>query len=433
MSAEDDPHDERWQLLPALDDDAFGTLKADIAANGVRVPVVVDAGSGAVIDGHHRVRAWSELRAEGAKVPDYPADVRRFSSDEERAGFALAANLFRRHLGRDARAEVVAKLRAQGWSLRRIADALGIDAATVHRDLGGVADSTPEALPERVSGADGKAYPARVPRPVASVVVASRRDQARAQAALRSLPAGATGPMALLKAEERARRAAWAERRAALVASAVASGPGYELRPGDFAQVLADVADATLDAVVTDPPYNTEGVPLYGALGRWAAAKLKPGRLAVVYAGNMYLDQEIAMLARGGLSYVWHGVVVLPGPHTKVHSRMVNGNHRSVLLFAAGDYRPRHWVHDTVVSAGGECGPGGRTLHPWQQALDPFRHWVRQVSEPGEVIADPFLGSGTTAIAAIAEARRFVGADIDPGNIDIARQRIEAYTTRLSA
>ena len=90
-----------WQVLPALSDEEFAQLKADIAERGIAVAVVVDADSGLVIDGVHRVRAWEELRAEGTRVPDYPREVRRFASDEERLSFSVAANLFRRHLTRD--------------------------------------------------------------------------------------------------------------------------------------------------------------------------------------------------------------------------------------------------------------------------------------------------------------------------------------------
>ncbi|MBO8142688.1 MAG: helix-turn-helix domain-containing protein [Firmicutes bacterium] len=71
----------------------------------------------------------------------------------------LTANLHRRHLTREQRREVVANLRAQGWSLRRIARRLGVDPMTVHHDLRGVENSTPQTI----TGADGKQYPATKP------------------------------------------------------------------------------------------------------------------------------------------------------------------------------------------------------------------------------------------------------------------------------
>jgi ParB-like chromosome segregation protein Spo0J len=115
--------DDRWQLLPPLSDDEYRALKADIAAQGVLVALVIDEDTGEVIEGHHRLKAWTELRAEGMKVPDYPKQVVRFANDGDRVAFVLAANLFRRHLTREQRGEVVTRLRAEGWSLRRIGEA----------------------------------------------------------------------------------------------------------------------------------------------------------------------------------------------------------------------------------------------------------------------------------------------------------------------
>ena len=46
-------------------------------------------------------------------------------------------------------------------------------------------------------------------------------------------------------------------------------------------------------------------------------------------------------------------------------------------------------------------------------------------SEPGELVFDPFLGSGTTAVAAIGAGRRFLGGDVEAGNVATARERLE--------
>lgn len=108
----------------------------------------------------------------------------------------------------------------------------------------------------------------------------------------------------------------------------------------------------------------------------------------------------------------------------------MNGRHRSVLLYSAGPYQPRKWIHDAAW-AEGRGGPSERPLHPWQQALEPVRHWVRQVSEPGELVVDPFLGSGTTAVACLLEGRRFVGCDIDPACVAVTAERLAELDARL--
>jgi ParB-like chromosome segregation protein Spo0J len=406
---------DRWQLLPPLSDDEYSALKADIAAQGVLVPVVIDADSGETVEGHHRLRAWTELRAEGVKVPPYPREVRRFASDDERISFVVAANLFRRHLSRDQRVDLVARLRSEGWSLRRIGDAVGVEEITVRRDLEGAT----YVAPERIEGADRKSYPVRRP----SIVVDSDRDHSRATEALRTL--GDDAPTKLLSlgaAEERARDARLARLRTLTVPRRI-EGPAYELRLGDLREAWADVPDGSIDCLVVDPAYDEAGIPLFEDLARLALRVLKPGRLAVVYCGHLHLDTEIELLAKGGLTYVWHGVNLLPGRHTQIHSLRINGRHRSALLFSAGLYQPRKWVHDAYF-AEGRGGPEERPDHKWQQAVEPVRHWIRQVSEPGEVVFDPTCGSGTTGVAALMEGRHFLGGDLDPAYVETTRRRV---------
>ncbi len=421
-----------WQLLPPLSEEEYRALKADIAAQGVIFPLVIDADTGEVIDGHHRLKAWTELKNEGVKVPSYPRAVRPFASDQEREAFVISANLIRRHLTRSQRAELEARLRAAGWSLRRIGEVVGVNDKTVRNDLAEIAEKSAIDLPERVERKGGGTYPARRPRPAPTIFVQSDRDAKRTAEALQLLGDNASGVIPLKRAERRARIVAMDRIRAeAAEGPSEHSGRTWELRTGDFQKALADLVDQSVDAIVTDPPYDNEGIPLYEPLGALCLRLLKPGRLAAVYCGHFQLDREMELLKKGGLTYMWHGAIVLAGLHTEVHVRKVNGLHRSVLFYSAGPYEPRGWLRD-LVFAEGRGGPDERPLHPWQQALEPVRHWVRQVSEPGELIVDPFLGSGTTAVAAVLEGRRFLGCDLDPACVETARCRLVELEEELA-
>ena len=64
--------------------------------------------------------------------------------------------------------------------------------------------------------------------------------------------------------------------------------------------------------------------------------------------------------------------------------------------------------------------------HPTEKPLDLMTEIVRLFSNKDDLICDPFMGSGTTALAAIALERRFVGIEQDPKYYAIARARIEA-------
>lgn len=62
--------------------------------------------------------------------------------------------------------------------------------------------------------------------------------------------------------------------------------------------------------------------------------------------------------------------------------------------------------------------------HPNEKPADLPAMFIRAHTSSGEVVCDPFAGSGTTGVAAVAINRRFIGIELDPGYADIARRRI---------
>jgi site-specific DNA-methyltransferase (adenine-specific) len=63
--------------------------------------------------------------------------------------------------------------------------------------------------------------------------------------------------------------------------------------------------------------------------------------------------------------------------------------------------------------------------HPTQKPVPLLREWVADFTDPGETILDPFMGSGTTGVAAVQMGRRFIGIEREPKYFDIACRRIE--------
>ena len=152
-----------WDLLPALSQEAFDELRADILARGQQYPVLytqTPEGTRRVIDGYHRLTAILQLLREGHEVKLLSRMMQPLEPALERE-MALSLNLKRRHMTSEERAEWAVKLRAQGKSLRVIAEALGTSKDSVARDLreAGVASETP------VTGKDGKTYATQRPQP----------------------------------------------------------------------------------------------------------------------------------------------------------------------------------------------------------------------------------------------------------------------------
>lgn len=117
----------QYQVMPALTPIEYEALKADIAERGVLVPVELDE-AGAVLDGHHRVRACEELG-----IASYPTITRAGLSEEQKRNHARSLNVLRRHLSREQRDEVMRAMRADGATYQQIANAVGVSVFTAHK------------------------------------------------------------------------------------------------------------------------------------------------------------------------------------------------------------------------------------------------------------------------------------------------------------
>jgi site-specific DNA-methyltransferase (adenine-specific) len=72
-----------------------------------------------------------------------------------------------------------------------------------------------------------------------------------------------------------------------------------------------------------------------------------------------------------------------------------------------------------------------RNHHPTVKPVDLMRWLVRLVCPPGGVVLDPYTGSGTTGVACRLEGFGFIGIELNPEYIELARQRIAAETPSL--
>ena len=104
-------------LFPDLEGEALDELNSDIAENGVLVPLIFqEAADGALVllDGRHRLRAWTALKDADAGVSDYPMEIIEDTADAFTR--VISANIKRRHLDESQRAMMAAKVSA--WSQR---------------------------------------------------------------------------------------------------------------------------------------------------------------------------------------------------------------------------------------------------------------------------------------------------------------------------
>jgi len=106
-----------------------------------------------------------------------------------------------------------------------------------------------------------------------------------------------------------------------------------DIRVGDFREVLADLHD--IDAVITDPPYPHEFIPLLEDLAAWADKVLKPDGVLAVLMGQTYLP-EVYRLLDGHRPYRWTGCYLTPGNGYASMARRVQSNWKPLIVYGGG-------------------------------------------------------------------------------------------------
>jgi hypothetical protein len=196
--------------------------------------------------------------------------------------------------------------------------------------------------------------------------------------------------------------------------------PKYDIYTCSCAELTEHVKAASVDVILTDPPYEKASLPVWLELAEFAAHALKPGGLCVAYAGQTYLPEMMDML-REHLTYHWLGARRNSGPNPHVYARKANANFTPLLIYSNGKYSGG-WFQDYFESPSSVTG----ALHKWGQNVEPLEILVQRFSQPKQLVCNPFLGSGTVGVAALKNGRRFVGCDIDPACVETARKRLAA-------
>lgn len=206
---------------------------------------------------------------------------------------------------------------------------------------------------------------------------------------------------------------------------------------GDCMEILPTLGK--VDAVITDPPYSANthkmaktnkgaghGVSLitFEALtgegfDAVMAACLERSEGWVVAT----CDYKHAARFYEAPQFVRLGAWVKPNPMPQISADRPGQGFETVLILHSGA-RPKKW------NRGGASGVWQFPVHtgsevPTQKPLALAASFVNDFTQPGELVADPFLGSGTTGVAALSAGRRFVGIEASEAHFDIACRRIE--------
>jgi site-specific DNA-methyltransferase (adenine-specific) len=217
---------------------------------------------------------------------------------------------------------------------------------------------------------------------------------------------------------------------------------GFELDQLDAVEWLRRLDDGSVDLVITDPPYESlEKHRAVGTTTRLKHSKASSNDWFAIFPnarfpelfrelyrvlaknGHFYLfsDQETMFAAKpiaeqAGFRFwkpiVWDKAKLGLGYHYRAQYELV-------LFFEKGKRRLADLSVPDVLRY-----PRIHGGYPSEKPVGLGEIFVRQSSSPGELVVDPFMGSGSTGVAALALGRRFYGNDISPAAVEFARARL---------
>ena len=205
-----------------------------------------------------------------------------------------------------------------------------------------------------------------------------------------------------------------------------------DLRLGCSLELLNHLPDESVDLVLTDPPYGNNDV--YGRAYKSIKGDEHPLNalfaLAAVY--RLLKDnrtcfcfinvQQLPFVESFVIRYTAFKVrdVLVWDKRRMGFGRAFRKRHELILVLEKGQpsYRSRGLAN--VVA----CSRVARPQHPHQKPVDLLKTLIGHASDQGDTVLDPFMGSGSTAIAAQAMGRHFIGIELDADYFELARQRI---------
>jgi DNA modification methylase len=237
-----------------------------------------------------------------------------------------------------------------------------------------------------------------------------------------------------------------------------------ELHNGDCIEKMKAMRPACVDLVLTDPPYNLSnfmkkratnlssmrknffGSSAWDALddGAWekgmdnffhaAGRVVRKGGAFIVFSSIIKVETLIRIAARHRLYYkttgVWHKRNPMPR-NWRLH--FINSTEAWIYFInreRTGTYNNDGKVlHDFFESTVAPPAERKHGKHPTQKPLALTDFFVQTLTNPGGIVLDPFMGSGTSGVSAVRMKRGFIGVEADKEYFEIAKARISEAET----
>ena len=247
---------------------------------------------------------------------------------------------------------------------------------------------------------------------------------------------------------------------------------------GDCLELMRGIPDGSVDAVFADPPYNLQlgQKTLYRPEDQTAARAVrddwdafesadeyKKFTLAWLSECKRVLRPTGSLWAMGSYHNIFQVGAILqelgfwilndivwvktnPMPNfrgtrfTNAHETLIwatptktgkyTFNYETMKKLNGGKQMRSDWEMNICLGEERLKDANGKSLHNTQKPLDLLRRVILASTKPGDIILDPFIGSGTTAAAAYELGRKFIGIDREESYVNAARERVANVVPR---
>ena len=433
------------ELFPKMDAEALQALADDIREHGQREPVILY--HGAVLDGRNRLRACELAGVEPRFVT--------VESDEvgDPIQFVLSLNRHRRHLTPAQVAVLIVD----------VSDMYAVEAAERHRQAsakGGSAErkaginlipafSPPERNPDGralvqaakelgggVSSASTMSSVKRAAPEVFAAVKSGAIERVTDAKRIAAMPEAQRAEVLVRVASGEEPRRAALDIKAAEVRSRIsAQSSGDPCEPrihhGDSLEWMLSMPDSSADVLLTDPLYSSDIEDIAAYARAWlplAWSKVKSTGRAYVFIGSYphEVAAYLAVCAEHGIPVeqllIWSYTNTM-GPRPKMRYFL---NYQTVLYIVGPDAAPLDCELLTELCAAREEYHPARSaerVYQWQKPTEIVEAYIRHSTRAGDLVIDPFAGSGTTMVCAAKLGRRSIGCEISSDVVAIAEGR----------
>ena len=235
----------------------------------------------------------------------------------------------------------------------------------------------------------------------------------------------------------------------------------YCIEKMDCMQMLKNMQDDSVDLILTDPPYNlglfmknratnlkAMRPNFFGAAGwddldfdSWkqsmdklfneCARVTRFGGSMIVFMSIIKVETIIQLATKHGFYYkttgIWHKLNPMP---RNMNLHFINSTETWIYFtykkhtgIFNNDGKAVHDFFETAITPSGEKKYG---KHPTQKPVALLEEFVTLLSNEGDVVFDPFMGAGSSGVAALNHNRKFIGAELNPEYYDISERRLSA-------